>query len=149
MAETVSASVEKSEASRQLLEKVFAERSHGRKNFKLVYAYSVRRKLLNTRISNYLLAFKPEKQEILLYLIDSEGHQLASRIQLDRRDISAATRTERGGWLIDSKQLKHPTEFFVPAHMPDAAEITYQLPINQPELAAAFDDMMAQISGEV
>lgn len=140
------ASALKSDASKAMLEKVFRERTKGRKNFKLVYAYSVRRKLLNTRISNYVLAFKPEKQEIILIQIDSEGNALADRIQLDKMDMTRAERTEHGGWRIDSKQLRRPTEFFVPANMPDSAEITYQLPINQEELAAEFDAMMTQIS---
>jgi len=144
MAEQASAA--KSDASHALLEKVFNERTKGRQNFRLVYAYSVRRKLLNTRISNYVLAFKPEKQEILLIQIDSEGNALADRIQLDKADISRAARTEHGGWLIDAKDLKNPTEFFVPASLPDSAEITYRLPINQEALAAEFDAMMEGIA---
>lgn len=140
------ASEAKSGASKALLEKVFAEKTKGRQNFRLVYAYSVRRKLLTTRISNYVLAFKPEKKEILLIQIDSEGNTLADRMQLDRADIARAEPTVHGGWLIDAKDLKHPTEFFVPASMPDSAEITYQLPINQEELAAQFDAMMREIS---
>ena len=139
------ASEVKSNASKELLEKVFAIKTHGRQNFQLVYAYSVRRKLLSTKISNYVLAFKPEKKEILLIQIDSEGNTLSDRIQLDEMDITHAEATARGGWMIDSKQLEKPTEFFVPENMPDSAEITYQLPINQEQLAASFREMMQKI----
>lgn len=142
------ASEAKSNVSRALIEKVFAEKTKGRQNFRLVYAYAVRRKLLTTRIANFVLAFKPEKKEILLIQIDSEGNTLADRIQLDKADISHAEATIHGGWLIDAKDLQHPMEFFVPANMPDSAEITYQLPINQEELAAQFDEMMRDIAGK-
>ncbi len=140
------ASDAKSEASKALLEKVFNEKTKGRQNFRLVYAYAVRKKLLTTRIANFVLAFKPEKREILLIQIDSEGNTLADRIQLDKADIARAEATVHGGWLIDAKDLKHPMEFFVPANMPDSAEITYQLPINQEELAAQFAEMMKEIA---
>jgi hypothetical protein len=139
------ASEKKSNASKELLERVFSQKTQGRRNFKLVYAYSVKRKLLSAKVSDYVLAFKPEKKEIILIQIDSEGNTLSDRIQIDEMDITHAEATDRGGWMIDSKQLKSPAEFFVPENMPDSAEITYQLPINQEELAAEFRAMMKEI----
>mgnify|MGYP007111637710 CR=1 FL=1 len=140
------ASEKKSAATAAILARVFAEKTRGRQNFQLAYAYAVRKKLLSARISNYVLAFKPEKREIILIQIDADGNALSDRIQLDHVDIARAERTARGGWLIDAKDLGRPTEFFVPASLPDSAEITYRLPINQEQTAAAFAAMMEQIA---
>ena len=135
----------KSDATLAMLQKVFSERTKGRQNFRLAYAYAVKRKLLSAKITNFVLAFKPEKREMILIQIDADGNPVADRIQLDEMDITHAEKTARGGYLIDSKQLKKPTELFVLASMPDSAEITYQMPVNQEQQAAEFAAMMEEI----
>ncbi len=139
------ASEAKSKETKRLLETVFATKTPGRQNFRLVYAYSVKKKLLAAKVSNYVLAFKPEKREMLLIQLDADGNSVGTCIQLDEVDIAHAEHTARGGWLIDAKDLKKPTEFFVPDTMPDSAEITYQLPINQEQQAEQFRAMMQEI----
>ena len=129
-------SAEKSEATRQLVASIFANRVPNGSKYTVAYAYYMKSGLFGKKVFNYVIGFSAEDQEIVIIPTDSDGNS-SEAVLLQRSHIASAKRGLQGDTKI--KTTDGATyQFVVPPYTPAALEAAYILPVVQEDEATRF-----------
>ena len=126
---------EKSMATHQLIETIFAGNVQKSDKYMIVYAYYIKTSLFGKKILNYVVGFSAEDTELVIIPIDSDGTS-GSAVTLNKDQIVSAKRGLQGDTKI--KTAGETYQFVVPPYTPAASEATYMLPIIQEDEATKF-----------
>jgi hypothetical protein len=137
-----SASQQKSDANRALITKVFQDKVSNAGDYKIAYGFGMKGGLFSKKMFNYVVGFNPASKKILLIQITSDGEVVSDVMTFNKENNTSVKKTMQGGWRIQSSVNEKPVEIMVPGFLPDSVEDTYQLPINQNEIATDFLNMM-------
>jgi hypothetical protein len=136
------ASDENSENSWRIIREVFTNNVDDSSTYTICYGYWMKSGLMSQTMFNFSVGYNVDNKEIVIVPIDSDGNYAGDILYFNKDNISNVKKTVKGEYEIKSSITDKPFRFFVPGFVPDSAEDTYQLPINQDDEAKEFMALM-------
>lgn len=124
------ASVEKSEATKQLMKSGLELQGVDASQYTVTYGYFLKKGLMKQTMYNYIVALSKENSDVIVVPMDPDG-RCGEMIRFKTSEITNAKITMQGELKFDVAGIKDTFKIMVPPYTAKGTETNYQMAIRQ------------------